>query len=235
MAMVPEDFVIQSAVGYFLHNWMCGLRPELAIKTLNDGRISIDVHVQSMPSSQPSHYTCSPPRKRSGQRSRKRRKERRAFNSTDMSSSTISAESMELKHSTTGVEESAPVKSSRNVSPTSLNHYEVDVNADFEVQVQQLPNLLSDSDSYHSIEFSNQSSSHSQKIIGSTYPEETAVEDLIQLDDSTPSQPSSSLFQESSILTSQPQSELMLYNLVRELYTRTCLMPNSFDMRNKTL
>ena len=44
--MVAEEFLVQSAVSYFMHSWMNGLRPELAIKTLHDGKILIDVRVQ---------------------------------------------------------------------------------------------------------------------------------------------------------------------------------------------
>ena len=29
MAMVPPEYAVETAVRYFLYNWMCGLRPTL--------------------------------------------------------------------------------------------------------------------------------------------------------------------------------------------------------------
>ena len=74
MAMAPEEYVVQSAVRYFFHNWICGLRPSLSLETANDGTLSIHASVQCSPFKQPINSTCDAPRrKRSGRGSRKSR------------------------------------------------------------------------------------------------------------------------------------------------------------------
>ena len=87
MAMAPEEYVVQSAVRYFFHNWICGLRPSLSLETANDGTLSIHASVQCSPFIQPINSTCDAPRrKQSGRGSRKRRKKQRAFKSSSASS-----------------------------------------------------------------------------------------------------------------------------------------------------
>ena len=176
--MVAEEFLVQSAVSYFMHSWMNGLRSELAIKTLHDGKIPIDVRVQSLPS-QSFHSSCAPRHKQSGQRSRRRRKERRTFNSTDTSSSIVSEESTMVKHRT-AVKEEPVIVNGNHVPLAAFNNDKIDVNAEIDFEVQQITNLP-----YQNQGFQDVPSSNDRNEMGSTYPENN-IGDLIQLDDPLP-------------------------------------------------
>ena len=79
MAMSPVQHAVESAVRYFLHNWSCGLQPNLYLETLPNGDLAIDVKVKFPAVQQPSIVPCmnQPRSKRSGRNSRKRRQKRR--------------------------------------------------------------------------------------------------------------------------------------------------------------
>ena len=117
--MAPAQYVvIDAAMRYFFHNWTCGLRPTLSIKTLSDGDISVDVCVMC-PSEQKSSFACSTPRrKRSGQGARKRRREQRGTQASESSSSSISTETSNPKPN----EEDDNVMRDRNRSTASHDH-----------------------------------------------------------------------------------------------------------------
>ena len=84
--MVPQEYVVETALQYFLYNWMCGLQPTLSVETLNGGNFSINVGVTTFqPDTSHSTSTPRPRRKRSGNAARKRRRERRACKSAGSS------------------------------------------------------------------------------------------------------------------------------------------------------
>ena len=225
MTMVFEEFLAQSAVRYFIHNWLYGLRPELSLKTSLDGTLSIDVNVQCSPAS----HCSSPRRKRSGRGSRRRRKKQRACNSTDDSlfeNDLACKDSTMLEHSI-AAEEAAPVDTSQCVPCADLQHDELCVNSDFDMEVQQLPILPA------RIDPQNQVYTHVPPDDRfRSYTGEAIVGDLIQLDDTIVSE---QVFQKDLNTTArssqppdswcspvQPQFELMMYDMVQELYYRTC-------------
>ena len=80
MAMSPVQHAVESAVRYFLHNWSCGLQPNLYLETLPNGDLAIDVKVKfPAVQQQPSIVPCMNQLRtnRSGRNSRKRRQKRR--------------------------------------------------------------------------------------------------------------------------------------------------------------
>ena len=224
--MSPEEFHVQSAVRYFIHNWLCGLQPELSVKTSLDGTLSINVNVQCSPAS---HYS-TPRRKRSGRGSRRRRMKQRACNSTDESlyGNYVASKDSTLLERSIAVEEAATVDTVHCVPSADLQHDEICTNSDFDMEMQQLSTS-------HSISDQNLESIcvPPDDRFGS-YNGEVIVGDLIQLDDSLPIV-SEQVFQKDISATArssqlpgslsspvQPQFEVMMYNMVRELYTRTC-------------
>ena len=80
--MAPEQYAVESAVRFFLHNWYCGLQPILKLETLSNGGVTIDMKVtipaavdQSENASRANQQQTK--RRRSGKESRKRRQARR--------------------------------------------------------------------------------------------------------------------------------------------------------------
>ena len=142
-----------------------------------------------------------------------------------------------VKHRT-AVKEEPVIGNGNHVPLAAFNNDKIDVNAEIDFEVQQITNLP-----YQNQGFQDVPSSNDRNKMGSTYPENN-IGDLIQLDDPLPIsnelhlkndassaaesfQPSPSPPRGSLSSPGQPQVEIMLYNLVRELYTRTCLLPNT--------
>ena len=148
----------------------------------------------------------------------------RACNSTDESlyGNYVASKDSTLLERSIAVEEAATVDT---VPSADLQYDEICTNSDFDMEMQQLSTS-------HSISDKNLESIPDYRF--GSYTGEVIVGDLIQLDDSLPIV-SEQVFQKDISATArssqlpgslsspvQPQFEFMMYNMVRELYTRTC-------------
>ena len=207
--MAPEEYVVQSAVRYFFHNWICGLRPSLSLETANDGTLSIHASVQCSPFIQPINSTCDAPRrKQSGRGSRKRRKKQRAFKSSSASSDITSTETTVLEPMI-AAEEAVTFNTS---------------NCDSTVLADDFSTEFIDEDQ---LSFSSDTDRLMKAVI---------TEDLIDFDAPELLIPNRQMFQNDTTaehfqppslpptgrLCSSEHYELMMYSMVKELYSRTC-------------
>ena len=199
MAMVPPEHAVETAVRYFFYNWMCGLQPTLSIQTLNDGNFSINVGVTTCLPVIKDNVTSTPRRKRSGKAARKRRKEHRAYKSENSSNGSSSDVIM-----------SEPTEVAVNVGNNILNTDMVTHSTvSHEVITEDLIDLTDSSTNAIFREETLDYSSGYSSGVSSDYKLGSSEFSSIAIPSNQPG------------TSDQTQVELMLYSMVKELYSRT--------------
>ena len=193
--MVPPEYAVETAVRYFLYNWMCGVQPTLSIETMNDGNFSINVCVTTCLPVIKDNVTSTPRRKRSDKAARKRRKEQRACKSEE-SSNISSSEVTMSKPTEVAVDVGNDVLSTDMVAYSTVS--DDAITGDLIDLTESSTNATFKDEQLDSSDVTTDYKLESAKSSSSARP---------------PEQPGTS--------SDQSQVELMLYSMVKELYSRT--------------